>query len=125
MARERSTSGISVRGSRFRRHQPFSGEFAILDPATPETRTIASPFKSPDRWNRLPVTAANGSIWFLVSGNSRETRELVQFAPNGAIVSRHTLQLDKGVKPLPIAISGRDVYVAGITATVYRYELPQ
>jgi hypothetical protein len=103
----------------------FSGEFAILDPGTPETRTVATPFKSPDRWNRLPVTAANGSIWFLVPGNSRETRDLVQFAPDGAIVSRNTLHFEKGVKPLRIAISGSDVYVAGITATVYRYELPQ
>jgi hypothetical protein len=103
----------------------FSGEFAILHPGTPEARTIATPFKSPDRRNRLPVTAANGSIWFLVPGASLDMRDLIQFAPDGAMSSRNPLHLQAGVKPLRIAISGRDVYVAGTTATVYRYELPQ
>jgi hypothetical protein len=103
----------------------FSGEFAILDPGTPDTRTVATPFKSPNRRNRIPVTAANGGIWFLIPGASPETRDLVQFAPDGAVVSRNTLHFEKAIKPLRIAISGRDVYVAGITATVYRYELPQ
>jgi hypothetical protein len=103
----------------------LSGEFAILDPGAPGTRTIATPFKFPNRRYRFPVTAANGCIWFFVPGASPDTGDLFQLASDGSMVSRNTLRLEKGVKPLRIAISGRDVYVAGITATVYRYELPQ
>ena len=102
----------------------MSGEFAIIDPSTPVTRTIAVPFKSPSRRDRLPVTAANGNIWFMVNGASGNTRDLVQLALDGSIVSRNTLRLAPGVQPRKIAISGRDVYLAGTTATVYRYELP-
>ena len=101
-----------------------SGEFAIIDPSTPATQPIAVPFKSASGRDRLPVTAANGSIWFLVSGASGNTRDLVQFALDGSIVSRNAFRLAPGVQPRKIAISGRDVYIAGIGSTVYRYELP-
>lgn len=102
----------------------MSGEFAIIDPSTPATQTIAVPFKSVSRRDRLPVTAANGSIWFLVNGATGNTRDLVQFAVDGSIVSRNTLLLARASEPRKIAISGRDVYLAGIGSTVYRYELP-
>ena len=102
----------------------MSGEFAVIDPSTPSTRTVAVPFKSGSVRDRLPVTAADGSIWFLVRGPSGAIRLLIQFAPDGSITSRTTLRLPSGFRPLKIAISGRDVYLVGFTPTVYRYELP-
>jgi hypothetical protein len=101
----------------------MSGEFAIVDPSTPATRVVAVPFKSGSVRDRLPVTAADGSIWFLVHGASGATRVLIQVAPDGSITSRNTLRLPSGFEPLKMAISGRDVYLASFTPVVYRYEL--
>ena len=102
----------------------MSGEFAIIDPGTPAAPTIALPFRSASVRDRLPVTAADGSIWFLVPGTSQNTGDLIQFAPDGSITSRTPLRVPSGFRPRKIAVSGRDVYVSGTTAIVYRYELP-
>jgi len=46
----------------------MSGEFSIIKPSTPATCTVAVPFKSGSVRDRLPVTAAHGSICFLIRG---------------------------------------------------------
>lgn len=115
----------------------FAGEFAILDPRTPanprsgmtewlaDTQPVSVPFKGRHVWDRPLVTTANGSVWYLVLGRLDQTRDLVRFAPDGSILSRWTLDLPSHVVPVRLAISGRDVYIAGLKAVVYRYELPQ
>jgi hypothetical protein len=86
----------------------LSGEFAILDPATPDTRTVATPFKSPidgTVCRSPPRTAASGflfralhricAIWF----NSRLMAPLFR-------ATRSTLRKEsnRSASPFPAAM---------------------
>jgi hypothetical protein len=115
---------IPLESDRFGVVNRFSGQLTVIDPATPDTRVFETQMTAANARTRSLVAGANGSIWFLLRNASANAPDLVQFAPDGKVLSRNTLRLPAGFKPFKLAVSGRDVYLAGFSATVYRYELP-
>jgi hypothetical protein len=116
---------VPLEGGRFGIVNRMTGELAVIDPATADTRMIEMHITSRNRRTAPLIAGADGNIWFLISGASANRRELIQFATNGKVLPRYALHLPADFKSFKLAISGRDVYTAGFTATVYRYELPQ
>ncbi len=114
---------VPLAGDSFGVVNRFSGQLTVIDPATPDTRVAETHITAANARMRPLVAGANDSIWFLLSG-SGDKRDLVQFAADGQVLSRNTLRMPARFKPFRLAISGRDVYLAGFGAIVYRYELP-